>query len=62
VAALAIAVGFSIWTADQDFFGSGVATWTADRVELLPEGRIRGRLGWRLLSPSKELIRRLLGG
>ena len=23
-----------IWTEDQDFFGSGIATWTTDRVEL----------------------------
>jgi predicted nucleic acid-binding protein len=23
-----------IWTEDQDFFGSGVAIWTTDRVEL----------------------------
>ncbi len=22
------------WTEDQDLFGSGVATWTTDRVEL----------------------------
>jgi hypothetical protein len=25
---------FPIWTEDQDFFGSGVATWITDRVEL----------------------------
>jgi PIN domain len=25
---------FADWTEDQDFFGSGVATWTTDRVEL----------------------------
>jgi PIN domain len=23
-----------IWTEDQDLFGSGVATWTTDRVEV----------------------------
>ena len=23
-----------IWTEDKDFFGSGIATWTTDRVEL----------------------------
>jgi predicted nucleic acid-binding protein len=23
-----------VWTEDQDFFGSGVATWTTDKVEL----------------------------
>lgn len=30
----ALALGCPIWTADQDFFGCGVATWTTDRVEL----------------------------
>src|SRR5271168_4361818 len=23
-----------VWTEDRDFFGSGLATWTTDRVEL----------------------------
>jgi len=23
-----------IWTEDQDFFGTGIATWTTDRVHL----------------------------
>ena len=28
-----------IWTEDQDFFGSGIATWTTDRVDIyLREG------------------------
>jgi predicted nucleic acid-binding protein len=34
VVALAILLGLPIWTEDQDFFGSGIATWTTDRVEL----------------------------
>ena len=34
VVALAIWLGLPIWTEDQDFFGSGIATWTTDRVEL----------------------------
>jgi predicted nucleic acid-binding protein len=34
VVALAILLGIPIWTEDQDFFGSGIATWTTDRVEL----------------------------
>jgi predicted nucleic acid-binding protein len=34
VVAVAILLGIPIWTEDQDFFGSGVATWTTDRVEL----------------------------
>jgi predicted nucleic acid-binding protein len=28
---VALALGYPIWTEDQDFFGSGVATWTTDR-------------------------------
>jgi predicted nucleic acid-binding protein len=32
--ALALKLGCPVWTEDEDFFGSGVATWTTDRVEL----------------------------
>jgi predicted nucleic acid-binding protein len=32
--ALALRFACPIWTEDQDFFGTGVATWTTDRVEL----------------------------
>ena len=31
--ALALRLDCPIWTEDPDFFGSGVATWTTDRVE-----------------------------
>ena len=34
VAAVALLLGLPIWTEDQDFFGSGIPTWTTDRVEL----------------------------
>jgi predicted nucleic acid-binding protein len=34
VLALALAVNCPIWTEDPDFFGTGVATWTTDTVEL----------------------------
>jgi predicted nucleic acid-binding protein len=34
VLATALALGTPIWTEDNDFFGTGVATWTTDRVEL----------------------------
>jgi predicted nucleic acid-binding protein len=34
IVAVALLLDFPIWTVDQDFFGSGVATWTTDRVEL----------------------------
>jgi len=32
--ALAMRLDCPIWTEDKDFFGSGVPTWTSDRVEL----------------------------
>jgi predicted nucleic acid-binding protein len=35
VLATALALESPIWTEDADFFGTGVATWTTDRVELL---------------------------
>ncbi len=34
VLACAMAIGCPVWTEDADFFGTGVATWTTDRVEL----------------------------
>jgi predicted nucleic acid-binding protein len=34
VVATSLLLDLPIWTEDQDFFGSGVATWTSDRVEL----------------------------
>ncbi|MGA2591444.1 MAG: PIN domain-containing protein [Bryobacteraceae bacterium] len=34
VLAAALTLRCPIWTEDTDFFGSGVATWTSDRVEL----------------------------
>src|ERR1700676_3121985 len=38
VVAVALLLDFPIWTEDQDFFGSGVATWTTDRVEVYLRG------------------------
>jgi predicted nucleic acid-binding protein len=32
--ACALALECSIWAEDRDFFGTGVATWTSDRVEI----------------------------
>jgi len=32
--ALALILNCPIWTEDTDFFGSGVATWTSDRIQL----------------------------
>jgi predicted nucleic acid-binding protein len=34
VLACAMALGCPVWTEDADFFGTGVATWTTDRIEL----------------------------
>jgi predicted nucleic acid-binding protein len=32
IVAVALLLDLPIWTEDQDFFGSGIATWTTDRV------------------------------
>ena len=34
ILAAALEIDCPIWTEDRDFFGTGVATWTTDRVEL----------------------------
>jgi predicted nucleic acid-binding protein len=34
ILAAALAIDCPIWTEDRDFFGTGVGTWTTDRVEL----------------------------
>jgi len=34
VVATALTFNCSIWTEDQDFFGTGIATWTTDRIHL----------------------------
>ena len=38
VVAVALMLDISVWTEDQDFFGSGIPTWTTDRVELYLHG------------------------
>jgi len=38
VVAAALTFQCPIWTEDRDFFGSGIATWTTDRVELFLSG------------------------
>jgi predicted nucleic acid-binding protein len=38
VVALALAVDSAIWTADADFFGCGIATWTTETIELYLRG------------------------
>jgi predicted nucleic acid-binding protein len=34
VLATALALVYSIWTEDADFFGTGIAVWTTNRVEI----------------------------
>ena len=34
VLACAMSLGCPVWTEDADFFGTGVATWTSDRIAL----------------------------
>ena len=38
VLACAMTIGCPVWTEDADFFGTGVATWTSDRMELYLAG------------------------
>lgn len=38
VVAVALLLDIPVWTEDQDFFGSGVPTWTTDRVEVYLRG------------------------
>ena len=38
IVATSLLLDCPIWTEDQDFFGSGLATWTSDRVELYLRG------------------------
>lgn len=38
ILACAMSIGCAVWTEDADFFGTGVATWTTDRVQLYLRG------------------------
>lgn len=37
IAATALALDCPIWTEDKDFFGSGFATWTTDKIHIFFE-------------------------
>ena len=37
VVATALTLNSAIWTEDQDFFGSGIPTWTTDRIHIFFE-------------------------
>ena len=34
IVATALLLDAPIWTEDQDFFGTGIATWTSNKIEL----------------------------
>lgn len=41
VLAAALAFSCAIWTEDTDFFGTGIAVWTSDRVEIFLKEQLR---------------------
>lgn len=40
VLAAALALSCGIWTEDRDFFGTGVAVWTSDRIEIFLKSQL----------------------
>ncbi|HLZ11539.1 MAG TPA: PIN domain-containing protein [Candidatus Acidoferrum sp.] len=43
VLASALALACAVWTEDTDFFGTGVAVWTTNRVEIFLKQQIESR-------------------
>ncbi len=43
VLAAALGLECAIWTEDTDFFGTGIAVWTTDRVEIFLEAQTKRR-------------------
>ena len=39
--AAALALSCAIWTEDTDFFGSGIAVWTSDRIEIFLKEQLK---------------------
>jgi predicted nucleic acid-binding protein len=54
VLAAALALSCAIWTEDTDFFGTGVAVWTTDRVEILLKAQMRSTEGLELRPAETE--------
>lgn len=44
VLAAAMVLNCAIWTEDKDFFGSGVAAWTTDRIEIYLRNVEKGKI------------------
>lgn len=43
VLAAALGLGCAIWTEDADFFGTGIAVWTTNRIEIFLEAQVKSR-------------------
>jgi predicted nucleic acid-binding protein len=41
ILAAALGLGCAIWTEDADFFGTGIAVWTTNRIEIFLEAQIK---------------------
>ena len=41
VLASALALACAVWTEDRDFFGTGIAVWTTNRIEIFLAAQIR---------------------
>ena len=41
VLAAALALSCAVWTEDTDFFGSGIAVWTSDRIEIFLKEQLK---------------------
>jgi len=41
VLAAALALGCGVWTEDKDFFGTGIAVWTTNRIEIFLKERVK---------------------
>jgi len=41
VLAAALALSCPVWTEDTDFFGTGVAIWTSDRIEIFLQAEVK---------------------
>jgi len=43
VLAAALALACPVWTEDADFFGSGVAVWTTNRIEIFLTAQVKAK-------------------
>ena len=41
VLATALGLACAVWTEDPDFFGTGIAVWTTNRIEIFLEGQMK---------------------